>query len=68
VRLKARSRAGPLRLLRSQKKIWEKNLWELFDRPIAINPDGRIEEVYRKVKPESPSAEILADLPDKGPE
>jgi peroxiredoxin len=33
------------------KKLWEKNLWELFDRPIAIDPDGRIEEVYRQVKP-----------------
>ena len=48
------------------KKLWEKNLWELFDRPIAIDPDGRIEEVYRKVKPESHAAEILADLQDKG--
>jgi peroxiredoxin Q/BCP len=52
----------------SKKLLWEKNLWELFDRPIAIDPDGRIEEVYRKVKPESHAAEILADLPDKGPE
>ncbi|WP_333442790.1 hypothetical protein [Microcoleus sp. herbarium2] len=50
------------------KKIWEKNLWELFDRPIAIDPDGRIEEVYRKLKPESHAAEILADLPDLCPE
>ena len=50
------------------KKLWEKNLWKLFDRPIAIDPDGRIEEVYRKVKPESHAAEILADLPDLWPE
>jgi peroxiredoxin len=50
------------------KKLWEKNLWELFDRPIAIDPDGRIEEVYRKLKPESHAAEILADLPDLCPE
>jgi peroxiredoxin len=50
------------------KKLWEKNLGELFDRPIAIDPDGRIEEVYRKLKPESHAAEILADLPDLCPE
>ncbi|WP_445176911.1 hypothetical protein [Microcoleus sp.] len=50
------------------KKLWEKNLWELFDRPIAIDPDGRIEEVYCKVKAESHAAEILADLPDLWPE
>ena len=50
------------------KKLWEKNLGELFDRPIAIDPDGRIEEVYRKIKPESLSAEILPDLPDLCPE
>ena len=46
------------------KKLWEKKLWELFDRPIAIDPDGRIEKVYRTLKPESHAAEILADLPD----
>ena len=46
------------------KKLWEKKLWELFDRPIAIDPDGRIEKVYRTLKPESHGAEILADLPD----
>lgn len=30
----------------------------------AIAPNGRIEKMYRKVKPESHAAEILADLPD----
>jgi thioredoxin-dependent peroxiredoxin len=30
----------------------------------AIDPDGRIEKVYRKIKPESHPVEILADLPD----
>ena len=58
----------PTTAVTESKKLWEKNLWELFDRPIAIDPDGRIEEVYGKVKPESHAADILADLPDKGPE
>ncbi|MEG4347527.1 hypothetical protein QUB70_30245 [Microcoleus sp. A003_D6] len=64
MRLKRRSPESQLRLLRVQKNLWEKNLWELLDRRRAIDPDGRIEEVYRKVKPETHAAEILADLPD----
>ena len=67
VRLKARSRFAHTAGTES-KKLWEKKLWELFDRPIAIDPDGRIEKVYRTLKPESHAAEILADLPDLCPE
>ncbi len=28
----------------------------------VIGPDGRIEKIYKKVKPESHAEEILADL------
>ncbi|NJR24760.1 MAG: thioredoxin-dependent thiol peroxidase [Richelia sp. CSU_2_1] len=46
------------------KKFMGKEFMGVMRMTFAIAPDGRIEKVYRKVKPESHAAEILADLPD----
>lgn len=46
------------------KKFMGKEFMGITRSTFAIDPDGRIEKVYRKVKPESHAAEILADLPD----
>ncbi|MEG3842115.1 thioredoxin-dependent thiol peroxidase [Microcoleus sp. herbarium14] len=46
------------------KKFMGKEFMGITRSTFAIDPDGRIEKVYRKVKPETHAAEILADLPD----
>ncbi|MCZ0899575.1 peroxiredoxin, partial [Microcoleus sp. HI-ES] len=50
------------------KKFMGKEFMGITRSTFAIDPDGRIEKVYRKVKPETHAAEILADLPDLSPE
>ncbi|MEG3835492.1 MULTISPECIES: thioredoxin-dependent thiol peroxidase [unclassified Microcoleus] len=50
------------------KKFMGKEFMGITRSTFAIDRDGRIEKVYRKVKPESHAAEILADLPDLWPE
>ncbi|MEG4393616.1 thioredoxin-dependent thiol peroxidase [Microcoleus sp. BROC3] len=50
------------------KKFMGKEFMGITRSTFAIDPDGRIEKVYRKVKPEFHAAEILADLPDLSPE
>ncbi|MEG3876736.1 hypothetical protein QT972_05035 [Microcoleus sp. herbarium7] len=54
----------PTAAVADSKNLWENNLWELRDRTRAIDPGGRIEKVYRKVKPKTQAAQIWADLPD----
>jgi thioredoxin-dependent peroxiredoxin len=49
------------------KKFMGKEFMGVSRMTFAIAPDGRIEKVYRKVKPDSHAAEILADLPDLSP-
>ncbi|MGE5657870.1 MAG: thioredoxin-dependent thiol peroxidase [Actinomycetota bacterium] len=44
------------------KKFMGKEYMGILRTTFAIAPDGRIEKIYRKVKPESHAAEILADL------
>lgn len=46
------------------KKFMGKEFMGITRMTFAIDPDGRIEKVYRKIKPESHPAEILADLSD----
>ena len=50
------------------KKFMGKEFMGITRSTFAIDPDGTIEKVYRKVKPESHAAEILADLPEISPE
>ena len=50
------------------KKFMGKEFMGITRSTFAIDPDGRIEKVYRKVKPESHAAEILADLLEISPE
>ncbi|MEG4203758.1 thioredoxin-dependent thiol peroxidase [Microcoleus sp. Pol7_A1] len=50
------------------KKFMGKEFMGITRSTFAIDPDGRIEKVYRKVKAETHAAEILADLPDLSPE
>lgn len=44
------------------KKFMGKEYTGIHRSTFVIGPDGRIEKIYRKVKPESHAAEILADL------
>jgi peroxiredoxin Q/BCP len=46
------------------KKFMGKDFMGITRSTFAIAPDGRIEKIYRKLKPESHAREILADLPD----
>jgi peroxiredoxin Q/BCP len=46
------------------KKFMGKEFMGITRSTFAIAPDGRIEKIYRKLKPESHAREILADLPD----
>jgi thioredoxin-dependent peroxiredoxin len=46
------------------KKFMGKEFMGITRMTFAIDPDGRIKKVYRKIKPESHPAEILADLAD----
>lgn len=50
------------------KKFMGKEFMGITRSTFAIDPDGRIENVWRKVKPESHAAEILTQLPDILPE
>lgn len=44
------------------KKFMGKEFMGVFRNTFLINPDGCIEKIYRKVKPEPHAAEILNDL------
>ncbi|MGL5065341.1 MAG: thioredoxin-dependent thiol peroxidase [Microcoleus sp.] len=44
------------------KKFMGKEFMGVMRTTFTIAPDGRIEKVYRKVKPESHAGEVLADL------
>jgi thioredoxin-dependent peroxiredoxin len=44
------------------KKFMGKEYMGISRHTFIISPDGRIEKIYRKVKPENHAAEILADL------
>jgi peroxiredoxin Q/BCP len=44
------------------KKFMGKEYMGIFRNTFLIAPDGRIEKIYRKVKPENHATEILADL------
>ncbi|MEG4214784.1 thioredoxin-dependent thiol peroxidase [Microcoleus sp. Pol14C6] len=46
------------------KKFMGKEFMGITRSTFAIDPDGRIEKVYRKVKPETHAAQVLADLPE----
>lgn len=46
------------------KKFMGKEFMGITRSTFAIDPDGNIEKVYRKIKPETHATEILADLPD----
>ncbi|MGB3262444.1 MAG: redoxin domain-containing protein [Microcoleus sp.] len=50
------------------KKFMGKEFMGIIRSTFAIDPDGRIEKVYCKIKPESRAAEILADLLEISPE
>ncbi len=50
------------------KKFMGKEFMGITRSTFAIDPDGRIEKVYCKIKPESHAAEILADLLEISPE
>ncbi|HEY9750874.1 MAG TPA: thioredoxin-dependent thiol peroxidase [Allocoleopsis sp.] len=45
------------------KKFMGKEFMGVYRHTFVIDPNGRIEGIYRKVKPESHATEILADLP-----
>jgi len=45
------------------KKFMGKEFMGVYRHTFVIDPDGTIERIYRKVKPESHATEILADLP-----
>lgn len=47
------------------KKFMGKEFMGVFRSTFVISPDGRIEKIYQKVKPESHAAEILADLSER---
>lgn len=47
------------------KKFMGKEFMGVYRYTFAIAPDGRIEKIYTKVKPESHATEILADLSDR---
>lgn len=44
------------------KKFMGKEYMGISRSTFIIGPDGKIEKIYRKVKPESHAAEVLADL------
>lgn len=44
------------------KKFMGKEYMGISRNTFVINPDGRIEKIYKKVKPESHAEEVLADL------
>lgn len=44
------------------KKFMGKEFMGVFRNTFLINPEGRIEKIYRKVKPEPHAAEVLNDL------
>lgn len=44
------------------KKFMGKEYMGISRNTFVISPDGRIEKVYKKVKPETHAAEVLADL------
>ncbi|MBW4521284.1 MAG: thioredoxin-dependent thiol peroxidase [Scytolyngbya sp. HA4215-MV1] len=44
------------------KKFMGKEFMGISRNTFVINPDGRIEKIYKKVKPEGHAGEILADL------
>lgn len=44
------------------KKFMGKEYMGISRNTFIIGPDGRIEKIYKKVKPETHAAEILADL------
>jgi peroxiredoxin Q/BCP len=46
------------------KKFMGKEYMGISRNTFIIGPDGKIEKIYRKVKPEAHAAEILADLAD----
>jgi peroxiredoxin Q/BCP len=48
----------------TDSKIYGKKIIGITRVTFAIDPDGRIKKVYRKIQPEPYPAEILADLPD----
>ena len=45
------------------KKFMGKEFMGVYRHTYVIGPNGTIERIYRKVKPESHATEILADLP-----
>ena len=45
------------------KKFMGKEFMGVYRHTFVIDPNGTIERIYRKVKPESHATEILADLP-----
>ncbi len=45
------------------KKFMGKDLVGVYRSTFAIAPDGTLEKIYRKIKPEAHPREILADLP-----
>lgn len=44
------------------KKFMGKEFMGVYRSTFAIDPDGKIEKIYRKVKPEGHATQILADL------
>lgn len=44
------------------KKFMGKEFMGIFRNTFLINPDGRIEKIYRKVKPEPHAVQLLSDL------
>lgn len=44
------------------KKFMGKEYMGISRNTFLINPDGKIEKIYRKVKPDNHAAEVLADL------
>jgi peroxiredoxin Q/BCP len=44
------------------KKFMGKEFNGIYRNTFVINPEGKIEKIYRKVKPEFHAAEIIADL------
>ncbi|MDX2100687.1 MAG: thioredoxin-dependent thiol peroxidase [Leptolyngbyaceae cyanobacterium bins.59] len=44
------------------KKFMGKEFMGVFRNTFVIGPDGRLEKIYRKVKPETHAAEVLAEL------
>lgn len=44
------------------KKFMGKEFMGIYRQTFVIGADGRIEKIYRKVKPESHATEVLADL------